>query len=352
MDVCFSLLLSFVAAVFPMVAYMAFIWWMDRYEREPLWLVASVFFWGAMGGIVLGCLGTKLLDLPTSLVLDSKARSALQTVLWAPISEELAKGVILVLVFWNRQFDNLTDGIVYGSATGLGFAMTENFLYFIQVWQQHEPAGWLLNVVIRTGFSGVTHCIASAAFGATLGVAKFDARGLGRVALPCGGLALAMAVHALWNTLVLATRSGGGAYLLLAMGATAGEVVLLMVLLQVSLLRESRMIRVELAEESKGGNIPAAHLGVLPFYFRRNRPGWLPASVDRRRYVELATRLAFRRAQARSCFEGRRKALEEEIRSLRLQLHHLLGALLPPLEPTPGPPAVPPGEPPMADLVP
>ena len=41
--------LSVFAAFVPMVVYLFVIWWMDRYYRQPVWLVGSVFLWGALG---------------------------------------------------------------------------------------------------------------------------------------------------------------------------------------------------------------------------------------------------------------------------------------------------------------
>ena len=48
----------------------------------------------------------------------------------APLIEEPTKAIILFAIVRSRHFDNTTDGFVYGAAAGLGFAMTENFMYF------------------------------------------------------------------------------------------------------------------------------------------------------------------------------------------------------------------------------
>ena len=46
--------LSAFAAALPVVFYLIVIWWMDRYEREPWWLVLLTFIYGAIGAIILG----------------------------------------------------------------------------------------------------------------------------------------------------------------------------------------------------------------------------------------------------------------------------------------------------------
>src|ERR1700693_467408 len=51
--------------------------------------------------------------------------------LWvAAIPEETLKiGIIAAVALRSREFDEPMDGIVYGTAVGLGFAAVENFLY-------------------------------------------------------------------------------------------------------------------------------------------------------------------------------------------------------------------------------
>ncbi len=53
-------------------------------------------------------------------------------VISAPLVEELAKGIALILFFfWKKdEFDNVVDGVIYAAMVGLGFAMTENVSYY------------------------------------------------------------------------------------------------------------------------------------------------------------------------------------------------------------------------------
>lgn len=44
---------SFLGAFAPMVLYTSIVWWMDRYEREPIRLVAMLFLFGAVPGALL-----------------------------------------------------------------------------------------------------------------------------------------------------------------------------------------------------------------------------------------------------------------------------------------------------------
>src|SRR5687768_9470687 len=42
-----GLLIGLVAATLPVPVYVALALWIDRYESEPFWMLATAFFWGA-----------------------------------------------------------------------------------------------------------------------------------------------------------------------------------------------------------------------------------------------------------------------------------------------------------------
>src|SRR5215813_15106826 len=43
-----GLLLGLVSAMIPVPLYIILVLWIDRYESEPLWMLATAFFWGAL----------------------------------------------------------------------------------------------------------------------------------------------------------------------------------------------------------------------------------------------------------------------------------------------------------------
>ena len=49
------ILLAVVLATAIVIAYLLFIWWLDRYEREPFWVVLLTFLWGGIGGTGISC---------------------------------------------------------------------------------------------------------------------------------------------------------------------------------------------------------------------------------------------------------------------------------------------------------
>jgi hypothetical protein len=48
-----ALLIGIVSATVPVPIYLVLVLWIDRYEAEPAWMLATAFFLGRIGGSVL-----------------------------------------------------------------------------------------------------------------------------------------------------------------------------------------------------------------------------------------------------------------------------------------------------------
>ena len=116
----------------PMFFYAAFVYWLDRYEKEPKALLGAAFFWGvvfAAGGAYI--LNT-VFGIGIYVVTGSESATEFGTAsIVAPVIEEILKGLAVGIVFllFRKEFDSILDGIIYGGLAGLGFAATENTLY-------------------------------------------------------------------------------------------------------------------------------------------------------------------------------------------------------------------------------
>ena len=325
------ILLSIFAAVLPMATFLGVVWWLDRYDREPVWMVGLTFAWGAIGATGLSLFGNTAAHLAISLAFGPETAGLVSPVVVAPLVEEPTKAVILLLVLLSRHFDNATDGFVYGAAAGLGFGMTENFLYFTTAAQMAawDPLGggvaWAWTVVIRTCFSALMHATASGMFGATLGWVRLRSLPI-KVLVGAGGLLVAMSMHALWNGLLTLDGKVDAPISLTTLDFLLFPLELLFAfgLFQLCLLGERRTLKRELHDEATLGTIPKAHVDVLISYLSRSFKVWAPPGVDQRAYVRVATTLALRKHQARNSKGKQKRLYDLDVERLRRELTGIL----------------------------
>ncbi|MCL5029888.1 MAG: PrsW family intramembrane metalloprotease [Bacteroidetes bacterium] len=306
---------SALAAIIPMMIYLIIIWKFDRYDREPFGLVLQNYLWGAIGAIFFAIIGSSIIASVLSFVIHSQTTlDRTETILVAPFIEELTKGLFLLITFSNKKFDNITDGIVYGGAIGLGFGMTENFLYFVAYGTTLSE--WLTIVLIRTLFSGIMHCVSTATFGAFLGYAKFK-NIFYKIIFPILGLVIAMFIHFAWNFTVSfeSTTMLGFIFMFFT-------VIIFLIIFSVAILNEKKIIYQELLEEVISGLIPVEHLEILNSS-KRNRLGWVDERI-RKLYIRAATTLAFRKMELKNSFGSSREFYEKDVEYYRSFIQNLL----------------------------
>lgn len=173
----------------------------DRWEPEPRGLLALAVAWGAIAavGIALG------VDLVVTIAIgndDSPLREAFSAVVQAPVVEELAKGlgVLIIFAIARRAFDGPVDGIVYGALVGAGFAFTENIQYFAISFLEGGAADTSVTFFVRGILSPFAHVMFTSVTGFALGLAARRGATVGQATGPwLLGLAGAIALHALWN---------------------------------------------------------------------------------------------------------------------------------------------------------
>jgi RsiW-degrading membrane proteinase PrsW (M82 family) len=326
------LVLSAFAAVLPMVGMLLLIWWLDRYDREPLWLVLMTFFWGALVATASSLFGNTLTHFILEFAVGAERASLITPVAVAPLVEEPTKALVLLLLIRSRQFDNATDGFVYGAASGLGFGMTENFMYFSTAAQMASAdpwngiVAWAGTVVARTAFSAVMHATASSLVGASVGFARY--RGWpALLTLPFLGLGAAMGMHALWNGLLTFDGMVASPVSLTTLNFALLPVQVLLAFLtfQLCLLGDRWTIRDELRQEAaEHGTLPAEHAELLSSVLRRSWSGRIHPRVDRKAYIRATTTLAFRRWQLPRASGERRMLIERDLDRLRREVRGLL----------------------------
>ncbi|MEJ2195500.1 MAG: PrsW family intramembrane metalloprotease [Ignavibacteriaceae bacterium] len=306
---------SALAAIIPMVSYLIFIWKFDRYDREPFKLVLQNYLWGSLGAIVFAVLGSLIISEILSLFIPGEEDlNYLGSIITAPVVEEITKGIFLFVTVTNKKFDNVTDGIVYGGAIGLGFGMTENFLYFISFGA--DISNWISIVLVRTLFSAVMHCVTTATFGAFLGYAKL--KGLShKHIISLIGLVIAILIHFAWNYSVSFKSTALPGFLFMAV-----TIVIFIAIYSTAVVNERKIILDELLSEVESGIIPSSHLEHLCSASRNSR-GWIDENI-RKTYLIASTTLAFKKNRLKNTQGESRKFCEDEVSNYRKFIKSLI----------------------------
>jgi len=197
-----SIVLAVSAAVLPTIAYIALLFWLDRTEPESWNLRILTFLWGAVVAVFIALILNTTAWSIFSLLTDTDTGSILTAVISAPLVEESAKGALVLLVLWftRRNIDSMLDGLVLGAVVGLGFAMTENIMYFGSAYSEGgaEALGSLF--IVRCLINGMGHAVWTSFTGAAIGWSRGrHGHGILRFIVPVLGWATAVAGHAIWN---------------------------------------------------------------------------------------------------------------------------------------------------------
>jgi RsiW-degrading membrane proteinase PrsW (M82 family) len=203
-------------ALLPLPVVIGALRWLDRYEPEPRGVLLFAFFWGA----TVAALAAAVLNTASLIAIArTGGGSGMDTtaVLVAPWVEEAAKGaaVLLVLLFRRNEFDGVVDGIVLAGLSAVGFAFTENVLYFGRAFlagqEQSLTTGFFaagLTFVLRGVFSPFAHPLFTAMTGIGLGIAARTPSTATRLLAPLSGYLLAVLLHGAWNLSSLSGLSG------------------------------------------------------------------------------------------------------------------------------------------------
>ena len=325
-----ALLLGLLAATIPVPIYVALVLWIDRYEAEPLWMLATAFFWGALAATFFAfLLNTGSAGIVTILT-NAKAGEAFAAVISAPIVEETGKALILfIFFFWKKdEFDGVVDGIVYASLAALGFAMTENILYYGRA-ALGGGESLTLTLIIRGFFAPFSHPLFTSMTGIGLGLARQSTNIAVKILTPIVGLMMAIFMHSIWNG--SAVFGGGGVFLLTYIVVMIPAFIIMLVVIGFALRREGQTVREYLVidldrgfltqEEYKElGSILGRMGSSYNAFSRSGMKGWR----TRRRFNQLASELAFHRSRvARGVYSADQDVLEQET----AYLHALQGLI-------------------------
>ncbi len=253
--------MGFLASVFfgfiPMLGFAWFVYWLDRYEKEPKFLLGAVFIWGAVVAAGVAYVVNTVLGLGVYFVTGSEAVTEFATAsLVAPPVEETLKGLAVLLVFliFRSEFDSILDGIVYAGIVALGFAATENTYYIYNYGYLND--GWmglLFLVFVRVILVGWQHPFYTAFIGIGFATARLNRNWGVKLMVPAIGLAAAIIVHSMHNTLAAILSGIGGLAIGLLFDWSGWLFMFLTILWAIN--RVQQRLRIQLREEVTFGVI-------------------------------------------------------------------------------------------------
>jgi RsiW-degrading membrane proteinase PrsW (M82 family) len=312
-----ALLAGLLTATIPVPIYIVLVLWIDRYEAEPLWMLATAFFWGALIATFFAFLLNTGSTVVVGALANREAGAAFGAVISAPIVEETGKAFILfVLFFWRKdEFDGVVDGIVYASMAALGFAMTENILYYGKA----ANAGALtLTWIIRGFFAPFSHPLFTSLTGIGLGLARQSTNMAVKIIAPIVGLLMAIFMHSIWNG--SAVLGGGPLFVLTYIVVMVPAFLIILIVIALALRREGQVVREFLVVDLQRGFLTQEEykqigsiLGRMGSSFNALSQSGVKGWRARRRFNQLASELAFHRSRvSRGIYSAEADVREQE----------------------------------------
>lgn len=149
-----------VLAIVPALLWLAFFYAQDRLEPEPKGYIGGVFL---LGGLLASAIGIPLLR-DVFRTAEWLGSSTLTTILGSilvvgMVQEFLKYAAVRYSIYQSREFDERVDGIVYGTAAGLGYATMLNIQFVIDS-QGADLRAAMIRIVVtalaQASFSGIS----------------------------------------------------------------------------------------------------------------------------------------------------------------------------------------------------
>ena len=329
-----ALVYALLFAFLPVAPLVAVFLWLDRARPEPPRLLLVALLWGALGAAYIslelnGWLARQLGD-----QYGVTARSAVFVAPW--VEETMKAAVVFALVWWRRHdFNAVIAGAVYGGLAGIGFAFTENIVYYGQLFQRVKDFDGDQAVALRAvehlfAWRGVAapfvHPMFTMLTGVGIGLAVRHRHVGARILAPVAGFCAAVLVHMGYNA--AATFAPGAAmrvvYAALLVPVLAALVAALLFVRQ----HEFRVLAARLGDYTAFGWLPATHVFYIATFkgrrlARRHVEALSPADRDAlRRFQRVGGELGMLRDRLVRGVAGpdelpREEELIRQLRALR-----------------------------------
>lgn len=189
-----TLVYAFLGGFLPAMVWLYFLLKEDSRCPEPPYMIGLAFLAGALA-------------IPLVLPLEKLAVALLPAgipviIAWSAIEEITKYALAAVVVLWRPAVNESIDYVVYMLTAALGFAALENALYLIAPLAGGNLLEGFLTGNLRFVGSTLLHVVASSTIGFALAFG-FRKSVLVRTLYAAGGLILAIALHALFNFLII-----------------------------------------------------------------------------------------------------------------------------------------------------
>ncbi len=197
--------LAFLGGIIPSLLWLWFWLKEDKKNPEPKGVLTLVFIMGMLSVIVV---------LYVQKFIQANTDSGdLQLVLWAS-AEEIIKYLAVIIVLYKTDFiDEPIDWPIYMITVALGFAALENALFLIEPLSLGKTTVSLFTGQLRFLGSTLLHTVSSGVLGIALGI-SFHMGWFRKKLYILAGLALAIALHSVFNFFIIRTNGGNGSDLL------------------------------------------------------------------------------------------------------------------------------------------
>lgn len=210
-----TLIYAFLGGILPAMVWLYFLLKEDRRCPEPRWMIGLAFFAGCLAvPLVLPLERLAVLMLPAGIPV---------IVAWSIIEEVIKYLLAAVVVLWRPAVNESIDFVIYMITVALGFAALENMLFLIAPFAGGNIMEGFLTGNLRFIGSTLLHIVASATIGFALAF-SYRAPVVVRALTAAVGLILAIALHALFNFLIITESSSSTLYAFLLVWS--GAVVL------------------------------------------------------------------------------------------------------------------------------
>jgi RsiW-degrading membrane proteinase PrsW (M82 family) len=298
-----GLFLSIFFGFMPMLVYAWFVYWLDRYEKEPVHLIGIVFVWGAVVAAGAAYFINTILGIGVYLFTESERLAELTTgSLVAPVVEESLKGLAVLGIFllYRIEFDSVLDGIIYAGITALGFAATENSYYIYQHGYLADGYSGLFRLVlIRVILVGWQHPFYTAFIGISIALARIYRQGWIRLLAPLAGWLIAVFLHSFHNT--LASFLNGAASLLLGAIVDWTGWLFMFCTILIAITQEQRTISTQLVEEVQLGHLDQEQYQTACSALRQSRARLMALFTGKfrmvNRFYQITAELAHKKHQ-------------------------------------------------------